>query len=216
MPIYPPFPVAGTCYDTDESTKLTSGEVYANNITKGTSTSDSVAGTGEYTIDLGNLSTGVDNGDTIQIEVITNDGKMGFFRFIADTSVGYYNSDMYVQYVSDFQRILQDHGENVTVSAVTVATDANGHTSTSTTDYTLFAIPFMISDISNEFKEGILNLGDLTIMISVNDSNKQYAVVDNRITWDGRTYEITNRMKEKGTYPGRNFSHYELFCRRID
>jgi len=213
-----PFPVSGWCFDSDESTILTSGEIHATNITKVTTMKDSIRGTGEYTIDLANLSggAGVSNGDVIEVVFITDGDKMGFFRFTADTSVGYYNSDVYLQYVSDFQRILQDHGENVTVSAVTVSTDSDGHTSTSTTDYLLFAIPLMVSDTSNEFKEGLLNLGDLTVMVSYNDSNKRYVVVDNRITWDGKTYEITSRIKEKGLYPGRGFSHYELFCRRID
>ena len=214
MPIYSLLAISGNVYDIDESTALSSAELYAYNITKNTSISYVVVN-GEYTVNLANLSSGWDANDEIRVEVITDDGRVGFFvrTIVAGDTV--WDVNIYVQYISSMNSIIQEHGEYVTVKSTSVSTDSTGHTTEIYTSYEVLGIPLLISDTSVEFKEGVLNLGDLSLFVSYNDSNKQYCIVDNLVVFDIKTYRIQNVIKEKGLYKGK-FSHYELFCRKID
>lgn len=140
MPIYTPFTVSGTCYDTDGSTKLTSGDVLIENSTKGTRVVASINGVGEYTQDLANLSSGYDIGDVICLTVALafKSGEIYYKTQAGDTvlaaDIYLKNSDsakitcrLYaVSFSSDAARSLHllDRANNTVRVRVNVAADA--------------------------------------------------------------------------------------------
>jgi len=211
-----PYPVSGYIYASDGTTLITSGSVLAyNETTMETTAADNIDSSGEYMIDLANLASGAATGDIIFVKAFSSDRRFGYFKFTADATRAKV-SNIAVDVCSDVVRLLEAHGENITIRSQSVAVDSNGHTSSTYTDYLVYGLATVISDIELEIKPGGFEVGDLIVFISGNDYNKTYAIIDNIISYDGGTYKIRNVIKEKGIHGGAKWSHFELFCKRTN
>jgi len=208
------FVVSGYVYDSDESTLITSGTVYAENKTKGTYISTSISESGTYSLDLADLSTGYDVGDEIHIKVHAGD-KFGIYRRKIASGESSWEVNLYVDMPSDIERIVEDLGEILTVKEITQTVDEYGHTSESVTIRYMTGVVSSVSADSEEVREGVLELGDIVVYVSANDAGRIYARPNNRIVYDNSEYVIFNVIKERSLVKGAKWSHYEIYAKRV-
>lgn len=87
-----PYPISGKIYDTDGSTALQGVLVGARNITANeylpASAQAVTNSSGEYTIDLANLTSGATKGDVIEVLVFKPSGRYAIYETIVDTATG--------------------------------------------------------------------------------------------------------------------------------
>ena len=91
-----PFPVIGKVYDLDGTTLLTSGIVYAWNKNNDERTSSSINASGEYSLDLANLTSGYDTGDVIYLYVMDSE-KNAVIRAELDSGDDSWTQDLYMK-----------------------------------------------------------------------------------------------------------------------
>jgi len=209
-----PLPVSGYVRDNSENL-ITSGSVSVKNETLGTEFSVNIQPDGSYLIDLANDRLGYNIGDKITITARTKDGRYGIFRKAIASSDTEWEYDLYVDYHSDLENLIEDTGEDIIIRTVTETVDSDGKVSTLTSDFISTCIVLEVDANSLEYENGVLEIGDIIVWISINDVNKNKAIPGNKIIWNSTQYKIVNVIHEKDIDGLTKFSHYEIHAKRI-
>jgi len=117
--------------------------------------------------------------------------------------------------MTDIQKILKEHGETVIVKEISVTTDSYGQQTETEINYSITALPQIMSAESLEVQEGVLEVGDLVLFIDPEDSNINHVKLNNIVNYDDSDYKIVNIIKEKAVEKGKTWSHYEVHAKRI-
>jgi hypothetical protein len=95
MAPYIPYPIDGTVYDIDGSTKVAGATVIAFNVDTGERTSTTTDSSGDFLIDMANFASGYSDGDRIQGTISYGSGsgiRCMSRRHTIDTAVGAYSA----------------------------------------------------------------------------------------------------------------------------
>ena len=117
--------------------------------------------------------------------------------------------------MTDIKKILKEHGETVTIKEITINVDSYGQQTELETNYTITALPQIMSAESLEVQEGVLEVGDLILFVDPEDVNISHIKLNNIVNYDGSDYKIVNIIKEKAVERGKTWSHYEVHAKRI-
>lgn len=101
------YPISGVVYDTDGTTKMTSGIVVLINTTLDERISDeSIESDGSFSVDAANTTTEYSNGDKLQVLIYnSNNTKSTEFRHTLDTGeTGYNKGDVYMHWTQSVLR----------------------------------------------------------------------------------------------------------------